>query len=292
MSDLNPGKHPFIPRRGYKLDSTRERELESERNELLIKTEFFANKCSDFRNAKALAETRSDGLEKELKSKNEKILLTRKKKSTPVSIESFKELNLKFDAVIAEFEKEKKTLIDINAKLHARIVELEHDKKATDARIRNLVEENGDLYFDVSLQNKENDTRFAKLEQTQDRIISFFSNNQSTPVSIESNLKPLTAELKKQLTPVSIESFKKKLDSILDAVIAEFEKGDGIYCFNNIMEPIVDINRALTDVNIALIDVNAKPYAGFKALENDDREYDERLLEYKERLQENNTLIP
>ncbi|CAJ0837646.1 10950_t:CDS:2 [Entrophospora sp. SA101] len=92
MSDLNPGKHPFIPSnnqaktggstvaenfqgRGYKLDSTRERELESERNELLIKTEFFANKCSDFRNAKVLAETRSDGLEKELKSKNEKILL-------------------------------------------------------------------------------------------------------------------------------------------------------------------------------------------------------------------------
>ncbi|CAJ0838348.1 8851_t:CDS:2 [Entrophospora sp. SA101] len=60
--------------RGYKLDSTRERELESERNELLIKTEFFANKCSDFRNAKVLAETRSDELAKELKSKNEKIL--------------------------------------------------------------------------------------------------------------------------------------------------------------------------------------------------------------------------
>ncbi|CAJ0835819.1 11120_t:CDS:2 [Entrophospora sp. SA101] len=59
---------------GYKLDSTRERELESERNELLIKTEFFANKCSDFRNAKVLAETRSDELAKELKSKNEKIL--------------------------------------------------------------------------------------------------------------------------------------------------------------------------------------------------------------------------
>ncbi|CAJ0875669.1 521_t:CDS:2, partial [Entrophospora sp. SA101] len=54
--------------------STRERELESERNELLIKTEFFANKCSDFRNAKVLAETRSDELAKELKSKNEKIL--------------------------------------------------------------------------------------------------------------------------------------------------------------------------------------------------------------------------
>ncbi|CAJ0643919.1 8457_t:CDS:2 [Entrophospora sp. SA101] len=49
--------------RGYKLDSTRERELESERNE----------------NAKVLAETRSDELAKELKSKNEKILRLRKK---------------------------------------------------------------------------------------------------------------------------------------------------------------------------------------------------------------------
>ncbi|CAJ0764721.1 21884_t:CDS:2 [Entrophospora sp. SA101] len=344
MSDLNPGKHPFIPRRGYKLDSTRERELESELKFPSDKTiaggyepQENGSKVSNIPvDNKSSLDTKYPAPEKSLRKylhENIKMQLrkpevsatspeikivdtnspdkdksgtssfkddtlqniepikidvpiTRKKKSTPVSIESFKELNLKFDAVIAEFEKEKKTLIDINAKLHARIVELEHDKKATDARIRNLVEENGDLYFDVSLQNKENDTRFAKLEQTQDRIISFFSNNQSTPVSIESNLKPLTAELKKQLTPVSIESFKKKLDSILDAVIAEFEKGDGIYCFNNIMEPIVDINRALTDVNIALIDVNAKPYAGFKALENDDREYDERLLEYKERLQE------
>ncbi|CAJ0636016.1 15701_t:CDS:2 [Entrophospora sp. SA101] len=77
--------------RGYKLDSTRERELESERNELLIKTEFFANKCSDFRNAKALAETRSDGLEKELKSKNEKILHE--------LVQTKDELSLKIDEV-------------------------------------------------------------------------------------------------------------------------------------------------------------------------------------------------
>ncbi|CAG8843017.1 6343_t:CDS:2, partial [Gigaspora margarita] len=45
---------------GYKLDSSRERELESQCNELLLETEFFANKCSEFRNAKALAEARSD----------------------------------------------------------------------------------------------------------------------------------------------------------------------------------------------------------------------------------------
>ncbi|CAG8850510.1 2373_t:CDS:1, partial [Racocetra persica] len=41
---------------GYKLDSSRKRELESQCNELLLEIEFFANKCSEFRNAKAFAE--------------------------------------------------------------------------------------------------------------------------------------------------------------------------------------------------------------------------------------------
>ncbi|CAG8687916.1 18256_t:CDS:2 [Dentiscutata erythropus] len=45
-------------RRGYKLDSSREHKLESQYNELLLETEFFVNKCSEFRNAKALAEAR------------------------------------------------------------------------------------------------------------------------------------------------------------------------------------------------------------------------------------------
>ncbi|RIB09311.1 hypothetical protein C2G38_2268188 [Gigaspora rosea] len=54
---------------GYKLDN-RERELESQYNELLLETEFFANKCSKFRNAKALAEARSDVITKELEKKN------------------------------------------------------------------------------------------------------------------------------------------------------------------------------------------------------------------------------
>ena len=58
---------------GYKLDN-RERELESQYNELLLETEFFANKCSEFRNAKALAEARSDVITKELEKKNDKIL--------------------------------------------------------------------------------------------------------------------------------------------------------------------------------------------------------------------------
>ncbi|CAJ0902052.1 7569_t:CDS:2 [Entrophospora sp. SA101] len=81
--------------RGYKLDSTRERELESERNELLIKTEFFANKCSDFRNAKVLAETRSDELAKELKSKNEKILRLRKKLNRITDAKTRNDSNMK-----------------------------------------------------------------------------------------------------------------------------------------------------------------------------------------------------
>ncbi|CAG8834868.1 18177_t:CDS:1, partial [Racocetra persica] len=44
----------------YKLDSSRERELESQCNELLLETKFFTNKCSEFRNTKAFAEARSD----------------------------------------------------------------------------------------------------------------------------------------------------------------------------------------------------------------------------------------
>ncbi|CAG8830902.1 23598_t:CDS:1, partial [Racocetra persica] len=64
---------------GYKLDSSREHELESQCNELLFETEFFANKCSEFRNAKAFAETQSDIITKELEKKNDKILHLQKK---------------------------------------------------------------------------------------------------------------------------------------------------------------------------------------------------------------------
>ncbi|CAG8452430.1 1134_t:CDS:2 [Scutellospora calospora] len=64
---------------GYKLDSSRERELESQYNKLLLETEFFANKCSEFRNAKALAEVHSDMITKELEKKNNKILHLQKK---------------------------------------------------------------------------------------------------------------------------------------------------------------------------------------------------------------------
>src|SRR3954453_18044689 len=59
---------------GYKLDSTRECELRSQCNELLLETEFFANKCSKFKNAEVLAKARSDMLNKELEKKNDTIL--------------------------------------------------------------------------------------------------------------------------------------------------------------------------------------------------------------------------
>ncbi|CAG8857225.1 34256_t:CDS:1, partial [Gigaspora margarita] len=65
--------------REYKLDSSRERELKSQCNELLFETKFFANKCSEFRNAKAFAEARSDMITKELEKKNNKILHLQKK---------------------------------------------------------------------------------------------------------------------------------------------------------------------------------------------------------------------
>ncbi|CAH1770069.1 5027_t:CDS:1, partial [Entrophospora sp. SA101] len=79
----------------YKLDSTRECELESQCNELLVETEFFANKCSEFRNAKTLAETRSDGLAKELKSKNKKILHLQKKLNRITNAKTRNDSNMK-----------------------------------------------------------------------------------------------------------------------------------------------------------------------------------------------------
>ncbi|CAH1765772.1 10470_t:CDS:2 [Entrophospora sp. SA101] len=90
-----------------------------------------------------------------------------------MGIESFKELNLKFDSVVAEFKKEKESLININAKLHARVKELE---------IKDAV---GDLEIateDIGYQCEEkNDARIVKSEQTQNLIISFFRNITLTP---------------------------------------------------------------------------------------------------------------
>ncbi|CAJ0633865.1 7878_t:CDS:2 [Entrophospora sp. SA101] len=65
-------------------------------------------------------------------------------------------------------------LIDINAKLHARVKELEHEKKRIDDKIEDL--EDTDKYLDTEIedignQSEKNDARIAKLEQTQNTII-------------------------------------------------------------------------------------------------------------------------
>ncbi|CAJ0744967.1 20505_t:CDS:2, partial [Entrophospora sp. SA101] len=106
--------------------------------------------------------------------------VTCKKQSTPVSIESFKELNLIFDAVIAEFKKEKEALIDINSKLHTRIEEALDD------------------------QYEENNARIVKLGQTQNRTINFFNENaEFTKIKDENN------ELKKVITELEIKKQAK-----------------------------------------------------------------------------------
>nr|CAG8638938.1 5276_t:CDS:2 [Entrophospora candida] len=94
------------------------------------------------------------------------------------------ELNLKFDSIIAEFKKEMEALIDINAKLHARVKGLEHEKKKIDDKIEDL--EDTDKYLDTEIedigyQSEKNDTRIVKLEQTQNTIISFFKKISLTP---------------------------------------------------------------------------------------------------------------
>ncbi|CAJ0860431.1 13505_t:CDS:2 [Entrophospora sp. SA101] len=114
-----------------------------------------------------------------------------KKQSTPVSIESFKELNLIFDAVIAEFKKEKEALIDINSKLHTRIEE-----------IWDLVTEVIELDITTRAlddQYEENNARIVKLGQTQNRTINFFNENaEFTKIKDENN------ELKKVITELEI----------------------------------------------------------------------------------------
>ncbi|CAJ0628750.1 13329_t:CDS:1, partial [Entrophospora sp. SA101] len=81
-----------------------------------------------------------------------------------------KELNLKFDSIIAEFKKEKEALIDNNTKLHARVKELENKYLDDHDRICHLEDSIGDLKIateDIGYQSEENDARIAKLEQTQ-----------------------------------------------------------------------------------------------------------------------------
>ncbi|CAJ0767001.1 20625_t:CDS:2 [Entrophospora sp. SA101] len=124
------------------------------------------------------------------------IIVTCKKQSTPVSIESFKELNLIFDAVIAEFKKEKEALIDINSKLHTRIEEALDD------------------------QYEENNARIVKLGQTQNRTINFFNENaEFTKIKDENNeLKKVITELeiKKQAKCIQISKELLDEDPIVD----------------------------------------------------------------------------
>nr|CAG8561740.1 8691_t:CDS:2 [Entrophospora candida] len=133
------------------------------------------------------------------------IYILMSKQPTLVSIKSFKELNLKFDAVIAEFKKEKEALIDINSKLHTRIEELEHEKKRIDARIWDLVTEVSELEIttrDLDDQYEENNARIVKLEQTQKSMIQFFD---SGPKNKEFDARLITEfEIKKQAKCIQI----------------------------------------------------------------------------------------
>ncbi|CAJ0759766.1 3368_t:CDS:1 [Entrophospora sp. SA101] len=85
-----------------------------------------------------------------------------------------KELNLKFDSIIAEFKKEKEALIDINAKLHARVKKLEHEKKRFDYKISELEDTIRDLdteIEDIYYQSKDNDARIDyKISDLEDTI--------------------------------------------------------------------------------------------------------------------------
>ena len=109
--------------RGYKLDS-RERELESQCNELLLETEFFANKCSEFRNAKALAEVRSDVITKELEKKNDKILHLQKKLNWYINNKNQNDLIKKqLKEEIKELKSKNTNLTEYKAKYYSKLEE-------------------------------------------------------------------------------------------------------------------------------------------------------------------------
>src|SRR6266511_1498252 len=167
--------------RGYKLDSTRERELESESNELLIKTEFFANKCSDFRNAKVLAETRSDELAKELKSKNEKILRLRKKLNRITDAKTRNDSNMKqLKEEIKQLQSENTNLVSQGAlkELSLTGYQTKYYKKMEEAnsfqsRIKSLEEKLFSAQKDSSLKASGIDSlksKITELERMKDEL--------------------------------------------------------------------------------------------------------------------------
>ncbi|RIB21194.1 hypothetical protein C2G38_2177340 [Gigaspora rosea] len=123
--------------RGYKLDS-RERELESQCNELLLETEFFANKCSEFRNAKALAEARSDVITKELEKKNDKILHLQKKLNRYINDKNQNDLIKKqLKEEIKELKSKNTNLTEYKAKYYSKLEEA----NSFQSRIKSLEEE-------------------------------------------------------------------------------------------------------------------------------------------------------
>ncbi|CAJ0824224.1 828_t:CDS:2, partial [Entrophospora sp. SA101] len=161
--------------------STRERELESERNELLIKTEFFANKCSDFRNAKVLAETRSDELAKELKSKNEKILRLRKKLNRITDAKTRNDSNMKqFKEEIKQLQSKNTNLVSQGAlkELSLTGYQTKYYKKMEEAnsfqsRIKSLEEKLFSAQKDSSLKASGIDSlksKITELERMKDEL--------------------------------------------------------------------------------------------------------------------------
>ncbi|RHZ84712.1 hypothetical protein Glove_78g205 [Diversispora epigaea] len=172
---------------GYKLDS-RERELESQCNELLVETKFFANKCSEFRNAKVLAEARSDMLNKELEKKNDKILSFQEEIDQLINAKNKGDLNIKqFKKEIKQLKKEikrfKKEIIDepTNAK------KFQGYGYKLDSRERELESQCNELLVETKFfANKCSEFRNAKvlaearsdmlnkeLEKKNDKILSF-----------------------------------------------------------------------------------------------------------------------
>nr|CAG8554620.1 10256_t:CDS:2 [Entrophospora candida] len=123
--------------RGYKLDSTRERELESE----------------------PLAETRSDGLAKELKLKNEKILHLRKK------LNRTSDAKIQNDSNIKQFKEEIKQLKE-------EIKQLQILQK--NGRIKLLEEELFSAQNDLSLikfENKSLKSKLTELEHMNNELV-------------------------------------------------------------------------------------------------------------------------
>ncbi|CAJ0858856.1 8707_t:CDS:2 [Entrophospora sp. SA101] len=153
-------------------------------------------------------------------------------------------IKLEFDAVIAEFKKEKEALIDINSKLHTRIEELEHEKKRIDARIWDLVTGVSELEITTRAlddQYEENNARIVKLEQTQ-KSLKKDENAEFTKIKDENNdLKKVINEFEIKKQAKCIQISKELLDE--DPIV--------VYCpsFLNRLKLDVSGRRRYTTLN-------------------------------------------